>query len=96
MGVIGRPHGVRGLVRVTSHTADPADLTAYGPLSDERAAFRAALERRGRRRDRRTGRWRCRVKVADRATAEKLTNTRLFVDRAPCRRRRKTNSTSPT
>ena len=33
--MIGRPHGVRGLVRVTSHTADPADLTAYGPLSDE-------------------------------------------------------------
>ena len=31
MGVIGRPHGVRGLVRVTSY-AD--DLTAYGPLSD--------------------------------------------------------------
>ena len=34
LGVIGRPHGVRGLVQVTSHTADPADLTAYGPLSD--------------------------------------------------------------
>ena len=25
MGVIGRPHGVRGLVRVRSYTADPAD-----------------------------------------------------------------------
>ncbi len=24
LGVIGRPHGVRGLVRVTSYTADPA------------------------------------------------------------------------
>ncbi len=34
LGVIGRAHGVRGLVKVTSHTADPADLTAYGPLSD--------------------------------------------------------------
>ena len=34
LGVIGRAHGVRGLVRVTSHTADPAALTAYGPLSD--------------------------------------------------------------
>ena len=33
MGVIGRPHGVRGWVRVTSY-AD--DLTAYGPLSDAR------------------------------------------------------------
>jgi len=34
VGVIGRPHGVRGHVRVASHTADPADLTAYGPVSD--------------------------------------------------------------
>ena len=32
LGVIGRPHGVRGLVRVTSY-AD--DVTAYGALSDE-------------------------------------------------------------
>lgn len=34
MATIGRPHGVSGRVRVTSHTADPAGLTAYGPLSD--------------------------------------------------------------
>ncbi len=36
LGVIGRPHGVRGLVHVTSHTADPAALAAYGPLSDDK------------------------------------------------------------
>ena len=36
MGVVGRPHGVRGLVRVHSYTADPADLPAYGPFQDER------------------------------------------------------------
>jgi 16S rRNA processing protein RimM len=82
VGVIGRPHGVRGLVRVTSHTADPADLTAYGPLSD--AAGRQF-----------TLRWKAEgvaevsvsaggntVKVADRRAAEKLTNTRLFIDRS--------------
>ena len=34
LGVIGRPHGVRGLVHVHSHTENPADLTAYGDLSD--------------------------------------------------------------
>ena len=79
MGVIGRPHGVRGLVRVTSY-AD--DLTAYGPLSDAQGR-RYVL------------RWRgegvaeiaevvgeAEVKVADRTAAEKLTNTRLYVDRA--------------
>jgi len=36
MGVVGRPHGVRGLVRVHSYAAVPADLSAYGALSDER------------------------------------------------------------
>jgi len=82
LGVIGRAHGVRGLVRVTSHTADPTDLTEYGPLSDDR----------GRRF---TLRWRgegivevaelvdgVAVRIADRTRAETLTNTRLYIDRA--------------
>ena len=79
MGVIGRPHGVRGLVRVASYAGD---LTAHGPLFDAKGR-RFVL------------RWRgegvaeiaevaggAEVKVADRPAAEKLTNTRLFVDRA--------------
>jgi 16S rRNA processing protein RimM len=78
MGVIGRPHGVRGLVRVTSYAED---LTAHGPLRDP-AGRRFVL------------RWRgdsiveiaelldgTEVKVADRLAAAKLTNTRLYVDR---------------
>jgi len=82
LGVIGRAHGVRGLVKVTSHTADPADLTAYGPLSN--AAGRLF-----------TLRWKgdgiaevsrivngVAVKVADRLEAEKLTNTKLFIERS--------------
>jgi 16S rRNA processing protein RimM len=36
MGVVGRPHGVRGLVRVHSYAAVPEDLTAYGALTDDR------------------------------------------------------------
>src|SRR5947208_17132193 len=79
MGVIGRPHGVRGLVRVTSY-AD--DLTAYGPLSDAKGR-RFVLRPRGNgvaevaelAGD-------AEVKVADRNSAERLTNTRLYVDRA--------------
>lgn len=82
LGVLGRPHGVRGLVKVTSHTAVPADLTAYGPLSDAQ----------GRRF---TLRWKAdgvaevsfvmngiAAKVTDRTAAEKLTNTKLFIDRS--------------
>ena len=82
LGVIGRPHGVRGLVHVTSHTADPATLAEYGVLSDDK----------GRRF---TLTWRgaavaevCEVldgvpvRVADRDAAGRLTNARLYVERA--------------
>lgn len=82
LGVIGRPHGVRGLVKVASYTADPADLAAYGPLSDAEGRMYAL-------------RWKAEgvaevsrivegvaVKVTDRSQAEKLTNTKLFVDRS--------------
>jgi 16S rRNA processing protein RimM len=81
MGVIGRPHGVRGLVRVHSYTADPAGLPEYGPFVDER----------GRRF---SVRWRGEgvaevaelvdgkpVPVADRTAAEKLVNLRLYAER---------------
>lgn len=81
LGVIGRPHGVRGLVHVTSHTADPTDLTAYGELSDAKGR-RFSLQWRGagiaeisEHVDGRT------VKVTDRDTAAKLTNTQLHIDR---------------
>ena len=82
LGVIGRAHGVRGLVKITSHTAEPVDLTAYGPLSDAEGRLL-------------TLRWVADgvaevsrvvdgvpVKVTDRSAAERLTNTKLFVDRS--------------
>jgi 16S rRNA processing protein RimM len=81
LGVVGRAHGVRGLVRVTSHTADPAALTGYGPLSDPNGRLF-------------TLRWMTEgiaeiseivdgkpVKLADRTAAERLTNTKLFIER---------------
>lgn len=81
LGVIGRPHGVRGLVRVTSYAATPAAIVSYGPLFDPRGR-RFVL------------RWRgegiaeiaelvdgAERRVDTRMEAEKLTNTQLFVDR---------------
>jgi 16S rRNA processing protein RimM len=82
LGVIGRAHGVRGRVRVTSHTADPADLTAYGPLTDpsgRRFVLRWCSEGVAEVRELVGD---AEVKISDRSTAERLTNTRLFVDRA--------------
>ncbi len=77
MGVIGKAHGVRGLVRVNAYTEDPDALAAY-PLTDK-AGRRfgldwvsgnvAQLSLDGR-------------KITDRAEAERLTNTQLFAPRA--------------
>ncbi len=78
MGVVGRPHGVRGLVRVHAHAEDPASLSAYGPLIDEqgrrwtltwRGAGVAALTGADGR------------PVADRTAAQALTNLRLYIER---------------
>lgn len=81
MGVIGRPHGVRGHVRVVSYTSDPESLAEYCPLSDGNGRLF-------------TLKWvgqgiaqlsdvigAARIPIADRAAAERLTNTKLFVDR---------------
>jgi 16S rRNA processing protein RimM len=81
MGVIGRPHGVRGLVRVHSHTADPAELAAYGPFNDARGrrfSLRWTGEGIAEISELIDGRA---VAVADRTGAEKLVNTPLFVER---------------
>jgi 16S rRNA processing protein RimM len=78
LAVIGRPHGVRGQVRITSY-AD--DLTRYGPLSDangRRFVLRGRGEGVAEIAELVGG---AEAKVADRAAAEKLTNTRLYVDR---------------
>jgi 16S rRNA processing protein RimM len=81
MGVIGRPHGVRGLVHVHSLTADPADLTAYGDLSDAHGRL-YVLRWRG------TGIAEVAIRadggdqrIADRDAAARLARTELFVDR---------------
>ena len=79
VGVVGRPHGVRGLLHVHSYTAEPADLATYSPLLDE-AGRRWTLTWRGEGvaelRDQ-AGRM-----LGDRTAAAALTNTRLFVERA--------------
>ncbi len=78
LGVVGRPHGVRGLLRVHSYTADPADLASYGALSDE-AGRRWSLAWRGDGvAELRDGNGHA---VPDRNAAERLVNTRLYVER---------------
>ncbi len=78
MGVIGRPHGVRGLLHVQSYTADSADLARYGALLDEAGRAWTITWRSPGVAELRDAEGR---PIADRAAAERLVNTKLFVHR---------------
>lgn len=78
LGVVGRPHGVRGLVHVNSYTADPRDLAGYGPLLDESGRPWTLAWRGEGVAELRDDQGRA---LSDRDAAAKLTNTKLYVDR---------------
>jgi 16S rRNA processing protein RimM len=71
---IGRPHGVRGLVRLRAFTEDPAAIARYSPLTDETGTRRFAITLKG-------GNLAAIEGVADRDAAQRLTGTRLYVER---------------
>ncbi len=75
VGEIGRPHGVRGLVKLRSFTADPAAIASYGPLTDEAGTRRFSLALLADGLARIDG-------VDDREAAARLTGTGLYVERA--------------
>lgn len=74
VGEIGRPHGVRGLVRLRAFTEDPAAIAAYSPLTDEAGTKRFAITLKG-------GDIAAVEGVVDRDAAQRLTGTKLYVDR---------------
>ena len=76
---IGPAHGVRGEVKLWSFTADPLAVKDYGPLESEDGSATFEIEALRPVRDHLVVRLRG---VSDRDTAERLTNTRLFVPRA--------------
>lgn len=79
LGVIAGAHGVKGLVRVRSFTAEPQAIAGYGPLLDERGEQSFALELVG------SGKGVLIARIAgveDRNAAERLKGLRLYVRRA--------------
>jgi 16S rRNA processing protein RimM len=74
VGEIGRPHGVRGLVKLRSFTADPAAIAGYGPLTDEAGTRRFELTLLAEGLAQIEG-------VADRDAAARLTGTLLYAER---------------
>lgn len=79
LGTIVGVHGVQGAVRIKSFTAVPADIAAYGAVSDESGERRFEVkvlgEARGAVLARLSG-------VANRDAAEALRGLRLYVPRA--------------
>lgn len=76
MGVIGRPHGVRGLVHVQSYAEQ--DLAQYSPLVDEAGRTWSLAWRGDGIAELRDAQGR---PLADRTAAEHLVNVKLFVER---------------
>ena len=79
LGVITGAHGVRGLVRVKSFTAEPDAIAAYGPLEDERGERSFVIEPVGAAKGVLIARL---AGVADRDAAERLKGVRLYLPRA--------------
>ena len=78
LAVIGAPQGLKGELRVKSHTEEPAGFAGYGTLYDASGKAYQVLETRPAK-DMVIARF---AGVADRTAAEALTGTELFVDRS--------------
>ncbi len=78
LGTIGAAHGIKGEVRITSHTQDPEAIASYGPLETSRPGLAITIE---------TARLNKTVLIArlkgirDRNAAELLNGVELYIDR---------------
>ncbi len=79
LGVIGAPHGVRGLVRIKSFSEDPMAIASYGALSDETGRKQYRVEALSVVKDMVLARI---EGVADRTAVEALRGVRLYVERS--------------
>ncbi|MET3927722.1 ribosome maturation factor RimM [Devosia sp. 2618] len=79
VGQIGAAHGIKGGVRITTHTQDPLAIGTYGPLATDRPGLTIKLIKPRLQKN---------VVVAhieginDRSAAEQLNGVSLFVDRS--------------
>lgn len=82
LGIMVGAHGVRGLVKVKSFTEDPADVAAYGPVSDEDGRRSWQLQVCGPAPGKSSDVLLVRLEgVKDRDAAQALHGTRLYVAR---------------
>ncbi len=79
VGQFAGAHGVRGLVKLRSFTADPAAVAAYGPLADEAGGRRFRLSLQGAAKELLLARV---DGIATREQAQALAGVRLYVERS--------------
>ena len=80
VGRFGAPHGVKGELRLQSFTGDPRAIASYGQLSDAGGPRRFAIKSLRHVKD---NLFVAKIDgVADRASAERLTNVELYLPRA--------------
>ncbi|MBK1795577.1 ribosome maturation factor RimM [Devosia sp. WQ 349] len=78
LGKIGAAHGIKGEVRIISHTEDPEAIGSYGPLDTDRPGLVITIEKARLSKTVLVARLKG---VADRNAAELLNGVSLFVDR---------------
>jgi 16S rRNA processing protein RimM len=80
VGRLGAAHGVRGEIRLKSHTGDPSAIATYGPLLDPIGSRTFTIESLRHIRD---DMFVARLKgVRDRSAAEALCNVDLYIERS--------------
>lgn len=79
MGTIGAAHGIKGEVRIASHTEDPEGIAGYGPLETDRPGLVITIEAVRLQKTVLVARI---AGVRDRNAAELLNGVSLFVDRS--------------
>ncbi|MCP8882878.1 ribosome maturation factor RimM [Devosia sp. XJ19-1] len=79
MGTIGAAHGIKGEVRIASHTQDPEAIAGYGPLETDRPGLIITIEKARLQKTVLVARLKG---INDRTAAEQLNGVSLFVDRS--------------
>lgn len=79
LGRIGAAHGIRGEVRIATHTEDPLAIATYGPLDTDRPGLVVTIEHARLSKNVVIARLRG---VSERDAAEKLNGAGLYIERA--------------
>ncbi len=79
VGQIGAAHGIKGEVRIATHTQDPQDIGRYGPLDTDRPGLTVTITKLRRNKTVIIAHL---AGISDRTAAERLNGVNLYIDRS--------------